>query len=438
MLAAEPGTFSAFGDDEIARLFEPLKNHKAIAVGVSGGPDSMALMLLLVRWRVILGQQAPDVWVLSVDHGLRREARDEVAEVGNMARKWGLKHQAFVWENAKDTSSNVQARAREARYGLMSAWCEHQQISHLLVAHTLNDQAETVLLRLARGSGVDGLSAMDRHNVWGKTVIYRPLLAVARKRLLQLLSEIDCSYVDDPSNHDPKYDRVQVRDALNVLAPLGITPQKLADTAGRLREARRALDVMTQDAFLCGVEMFDAGYSILDPQILVQSPPEIQRRLLGRLLRSIAGSSYPPEQASLESLLGWIGKTDLPARTLGGCLLMHRRNKVWVMRETGRGVLPELNLVPGGHALWDNRFNVSMGDSARQPMMVKALGVAAFAQLKAADKSRAQFPSVLGAGLPSFWLEQKLMAVPHLEFRSPECVCQIEAEFANSASLVMF
>ncbi len=432
--AVEHLKFSSFNDDEIADLFQPLKALPSIAVAVSGGSDSMALMLMLVAWRAMIGKDAPDLCVLSVDHRLRRASADEVKLVARICRQYGLTHKAFRWEGAKSTG-NISAKSREARYDLMCTWCAHQQISHLLVAHTLDDQAETVLLRLARGSGVDGLAAMAPSRAWNSTIIYRPLLGVMRSRLVQLLDSVHCPYASDPSNNDRKYDRVLFRQALKILEPMGITSQGLVETANRLAQARDALDGMTLQAIARSVSVHNAGYCVIDPQQLELYPYEIKRRLLGRLLRAVTGHPYVPPHASLDKLLSWVLAPTTSRRTLGGCILMLRQRKIWVIREAGRDLLPEVLLHPGGNIIWDNRMALSLSGSAESPLLVKALGVDNYARIKALQKKKAPYPSALGACLPSFWHNQELIAVPHLDFNKAKSLYQIEAAFANSAQL---
>jgi tRNA(Ile)-lysidine synthase len=433
--AVKPLKFSSFNDDEIADLFEPLKTLRFLAVAVSGGPDSMALMLMLVAWRAMIGKGAPELCVLSVDHGLRRESAEEIELVARISRKYGLTHKSFSWEGAKSTG-NISSKSREARYDLMCNWCAQQQISHLLVAHTLDDQAETVLLRLARGSGVDGLAAMAPSRAWNSTVIYRPLLGMKRSRLVQLLHSVHCPFASDPSNHNPKYDRVLFRQALKILEPLGITSQGLVDTANRLAQAREALDVMTLQAIARSVSIFDAGYCVINPSQLELYPYEIKRRVLGRLLCAVGGHPYAPPHSSLDRLLSWVLATTTSSRTLGGCFLMPRQGKIWVMREAGRDFLPEVLLHAGEKIVWDNRMTVSLSASSEGPLLVKALGVDNYAGIKTLQKSKAPYPSTLGACLPSFWRNQELIAVPHLNFNKAKPVYQIEAAFANSAQLI--
>jgi len=430
----KPLEFSSFSDDEITDLFEPLKPLHSIAVAVSGGPDSMALMLMLVAWRAIIGKNAPELYVLSVDHGLRSESADEVELVARISRQYGLAHKSFSWEGTKSTG-NISSKSREARYDLMCNWCADQQISHLLVAHSLDDQAETVLLRLARGSGVDGLSAMAPSRAWNSTIIYRPLLGVTRHRLVQLLDSVHCPYASDPSNHNPKYNRVLFRQALKILAPLGITSQGLVDTANRQAQAREALDVMTLQAIARSVCVYDAGYCVIDPQQLEPYPYEIKRRLLGRLLRAVAGHPYVPPHSSLDKLLSWVLAATTSRRTLGGCVLMLRQRKIWVMREAGRNTLPQVLLHPGENIVWDNRMKISLSASSESPLLVKALGVDKYAGIIALENQKKPYPSTLGACLPSFWHNQKLIAVPHLNFNAAKPMYQIEAAFANSAQL---
>ena len=211
-----------------------------IALAVSGGGDSMAMLALAHGWARVMGV---GLAVVTVDHGLRDGSAAEAAMVARECAALGHAHATLRWH--WDGTGNLQDAARDARLRLIDGW--RGDIAHVLFAHTRDDQAETVLLRLARGSGVDGLSAMsDRRRVTPATPArgfwqIRPLLEEARADLRHHADTLRLPYVDDPSNDDPRFQRVRARQALAVLADLGVTPEALSDTARRLTRARDAL-----------------------------------------------------------------------------------------------------------------------------------------------------------------------------------------------------
>jgi tRNA(Ile)-lysidine synthase len=208
-----------------------------LGVAVSGGSDSMALLHALHALSLDHGF---DLHAVTVDHGLRAEAPAEAAMVADACAALGVSHDILRW-SGPDATGNLQHQARNARYDLMAEWSDMRQLCVIALGHTQDDQAETVLLRLARGAGVDGLSAMrprrtDRGVTW-----LRPLLNVRRERLRAFLTELDVAWADDPTNQDLKYDRIKARQALAALEPLGIHVSQLAQVASNMASARDAL-----------------------------------------------------------------------------------------------------------------------------------------------------------------------------------------------------
>src|SRR5262245_20969868 len=187
-------------------LFALLAPFPQAALAVSGGPDSVALMLLAARWREAR-EDGPKLSVLTVDHGLRPGASAEADEVGRMAASLGLPHAILTWKKAEFPPASLQARARTARYNLMAAYCHAHGIPALVTAHTQNDQAETFLMRLERGSGLDGLAAIPEKGAWAGIRILRPLLDVSKARLVATLEASGVAFVSDPSNADRRFDR---------------------------------------------------------------------------------------------------------------------------------------------------------------------------------------------------------------------------------------
>ena len=203
---AEPGR----GVQDTA--FETLKRlapDGRLGVAVSGGSDSIALLRLVRDWSTGPGGRR-EVCAVTVDHGLRAESASEASIVARICAEWGVAH-TIVRAQDLSGAANLQAAARDARYRLMAGWARREGLSAVAVGHTMDDQAETVLMRLGRGAGAEGLSAMAASRDWLGTRWLRPLLGVRRDALRAYLKEREIGWLDDPSNDDPRYERVRAR-----------------------------------------------------------------------------------------------------------------------------------------------------------------------------------------------------------------------------------
>jgi len=204
---------SAVSQSEAKSLFSGLEQFPVLVLAVSGGPDSTALMVLAARWRKSL-KAKPKLIAITVDHGLRKEAKREAADVGKLARKLGIAHRVLRW-TGKKPATGLQQAARTARYKLLAEAARKDKAAHILTAHTLDDQAETVLIRMSRGSGLRGLAAMQRlsrlDSGEGAPQLVRPLLDIPKARLIATLKASKIAYADDPSNRDPRFTRARLR-----------------------------------------------------------------------------------------------------------------------------------------------------------------------------------------------------------------------------------
>ncbi len=288
------------------------------AVGVSGGGDSLALMAMLARWA--RENKKPSPIVLTVDHGLRRNSADDAKHVLSAAKKFGLEMHVLKWTGAKP-KSDIEAAARAARYRLMGEWCRVHAISSLYLAHTLEDQAETFLLRLARGSGLDGLSAMQAIAPYplpgfGELKLVRPLLGVRRADLRAFLKKQNLIWIEDPMNDDPRFARVRIRASWPALETLGLSAQRVADAAAHLARARIALEEATA-ALIASSCRFEADMAFLDAGALALAPREIGLRALAAILSLVGQRPYRPRFERLERLFDTLDE-GAPA-TLHGC-----------------------------------------------------------------------------------------------------------------------
>jgi tRNA(Ile)-lysidine synthase len=291
------------------------------AVAVSGGSDSLALMHLLRDWAK--AQALPLPVVVTVDHGLRQGAAADAKQVVRWAKKVGLKAEVLASRETPPVA-DIEAAARRLRYRLIGAYARKKKLAAVYVAHTRDDQAETILIRLARGSGVDGLAGMRARAPFpdpefSDLVVVRPMLGLARGDLREMLIARRQTWVEDPMNADARFARVRIRLAWPQLAPLGLTPERLAATADHLVRAREALDVATQAVLARACQPCPRGIA-LDPLALAGAPPELGLRALAQVLMAVSGNPYRPRFERLSSLFTAITQDSLGGgRTLHGC-----------------------------------------------------------------------------------------------------------------------
>jgi tRNA(Ile)-lysidine synthase len=305
---------------EAKSLFADLKSMPVLLLAVSGGPDSTALMWLAARWRDGL-KAKPKLIAVTVDHGLRKESKDEAAAVARLARKLKIAHRTLRWRGRKP-KTGLQEAARAERYRLLGQAAQAEGASHVLTAHTLDDQAETVLIRMSRGSGLSGLAGMARfarlpNGGEGRTTLVRPLLALPKARLVATLRRAKVPFALDPSNTDPRFTRARLRGLMTALAAEGLDARRLGQLATRLRRADQALHTAVERAGIDLVRPAAAvGIAAFDAQGFAQLPAEVGLRLLGRAVAQ-AGDEGPVELAKLETLKSAL---DAAQRARGGRL----------------------------------------------------------------------------------------------------------------------
>jgi tRNA(Ile)-lysidine synthase len=285
---------------EAKSLFFGLERAPALLLAISGGPDSTALLMLAAQW--IKGLKSkPKLIAATVDHGLRKESRREATAVAKLAKKLGVPHRILPW-TGKKPSTGIQQTARQARYRLLVEAARKAKASHVLTAHTLDDQAETVVIRMARGSGITGLGAMARRSRLDGLILLRPFLDVPKARLVATLRAAKIRFADDPSNSDPKFTRARLRRLMPELAREGLDARRLSILARRLRRADAAIEAET-DRAMAEFAGEAAGQSsiVFDADKFSRLPGEIALRLLGRVIGRL-GDEGPVELGKLEAL----------------------------------------------------------------------------------------------------------------------------------------
>ncbi|WP_170426715.1 tRNA lysidine(34) synthetase TilS [Ruegeria arenilitoris] len=372
-----------------------------LGVAVSGGGDSVALLLLMSK---IAQSEQVALFAATVDHGLRPEAAVEAQYVSALAGRLGIPHETLVW-TGWDGDGNLQDQARQARYRLLSDWARGHAISAVALGHTADDQAETFLMRLGRAAGVTGLSGIRGKRLRDGLTLLRPMLGVTRRDLRTYLTEQGVEWIDDPSNQDIRFDRIKARQVLSDLKDLGITAHSLTRVAENLTQAREALEVFAQESARSMAEV-DAGDICLDRAAFQTLPQEIKRRLVVGSIGWIAGRGYPPRQSAVDQAVQAIDTGT--ATSIGGCLLVPQGNKMWICRE--------LNAVQGKVTRpgqkWDNRWIVTgplVADAQIRP-----LGEAGLPQVP--DWRNLGKPRQVFLASPAVWVADELVAAPNAGF----------------------
>jgi tRNA(Ile)-lysidine synthase len=334
MAKAEDISAAPISATEAAALFRGLEASPGLVVAVSGGPDSTALLWLAARWRRALkAKRKPTLLALTVDHRLRQESAREARDVAALAQQLGVPHKTLRWNGRKPATGLPQA-ARLARYALLAKAARGIGATHVLTAHSRDDQAETVLIRMARGSGMTGLggmaaaaplfSSMPAKRTEEPLVLARPLLAIPKARLVATCHAAKLAFAEDPSNHDPRFTRPRIRTVLAALEQEGLGAPRLATLAGRLRRADQAIEVAVDAAQIAVSQRPWTAGIVFDAPLFDRLPAEIALRLLGRAA-AFAGNEGPVELGKLEALLAALAsRQGALRRTLAGALITGR------------------------------------------------------------------------------------------------------------------
>lgn len=301
-----------------------------IAAGVSGGADSLALVLRLNDWAKKNGKK---VVALTVDHKLRSESGEEAACVAQLMKQFGIEHHILTWEGEKPTSG-IEEAARLARYRLIADWCQKTGVKVYATGHHMRDQAETFLLRLARGSGVSGLSGILPCSEMAGLKIIRPQLGDAPEELKAYLKEKNVQWVEDPSNQNDDFLRVKIRKFLPLLeTEVGISVRRLADTCGVLARTRSFVDSEVSKLFSNNVKKWAKVGASLPLSFFASLHEEMQYRLLALMIKTIGQNIYTPEAKEVLNIVESLLSSAPKGRTLGGCEIFVFQKCLWVVAE---------------------------------------------------------------------------------------------------------
>lgn len=367
-----------------------IKILKKVAIATSGGADSMCLTYLM---SLICSLCGIELVSLIVDHGLRAESAEEANTTREFLINKNIDTQILTWQvyNVNHYTKNIYQKARDARYLLLTQYCHKYEIKFLFTGHNKEDQAETVIMRIMRGSGIDGICGIPFKTKLNGIHILRPLLSFNRQDIEQTLENAKWPWVNDPYNTNMQYTRAQIRQCLKTLPNQQETVNRLVLLSQNATRTKKFLDSVKESAFIRLCKWGNFGYLILDiDQFLAQLDEEISLRLLAEILKKVSGNHYSPRLDSLELLLLQIKNFQKwKNRTLWGCEILKYKNDLLFFREL-IAVQEKINL-PSSHQLtWDNRFMVTAKNLSQLPnntnISVGAIGIKGLHALVSSNK----------------------------------------------------
>ena len=393
-------------DSRICGLFSSYINHDRIALAVSGGRDSMALMYLVYRWKAHLALNI-EIEVLTVNHNLRKAAEDECGFVQKIAKNYGFKHKVLIWEH-EHVETSIQEKARKARYQLMLDYAREENIDTILTAHTSDDNIETFIMRLAKGSGLNGLKSINEIRHEDGIRIDRPLLSLSRSLTTEILRSTGNEWVDDPTNEDERFERVKIRNNISSLSSFNISSGNLTKTIQRLTRAHESISFFTNLVSQELVELSELGHADVKLDKLRNYPKEIILRVLAKALTDINGGTV--SLSSLEAVFAELIKTER-CKTLNGCQIIPQKNKYVIVREN-RGISPaEIKI--NERISWDGRFDVHLKSCDNTNIVIDQIGNADDLRTMIDGTSFQSMPKYVLRTLPGGFIKDKLVLLPN-------------------------
>ncbi len=393
----------------------------------------MCMMHLVHRW-LSLQPAVPTtvITVLTVDHQLRSQSWAEAEFVADAALALGFKHQTLTWDEPKP-KSGLQNAARTARYSLMLDYCNAHGVEALLTAHTEDDQAETFIMRLKRGSGVDGLSGIAEVSMQRNVAILRPLLAISKAQIIRHCAAHKIAFVTDPGNQNASFERIAVRQNMLLLRKVGLRQEVLARSATRLHRGRQALKEFTEDTLRQAFTVSPLGLGTLKRDAFDKVPEEIKIRLLARVLGLIGGNAQPAESFKIERLALKLSEREIRT-ALGGCRIVAvDEHSIAFIREHGRMRNVDLALPAGGSCIWDRRVTLCMAEPCDSPATIRPLGSMSRQsmpdELRAALRQKSPLDRLAALASPAILIGTEVMSVPLLGWKRDPAAPHVRASF---------
>jgi tRNA(Ile)-lysidine synthase len=308
-------------------------NKNSFVIAVSGGPDSLALSAL---GKVYAQENKMKIFFVLIDHGIRKNSNNEAKLVKKLLKKKGIS--LNIVKNKKKISNNIQKKAREIRYNYLLEFCKKKNINFILTGHHRDDQIETFLIRLSRGSGVQGLSSMKKiTKLSARIKLIRPLLEIKKKDLTYTAKSIFKKFIKDPSNKDKKYLRTKIRLLINNFEKNGINLDQITRSINNLASTRDTLNNYISKIIKSCVKIKGSKTYIKTKSLFIESD-EIQIKILGNVIKRISKNYYPPRTMKILNLLKRVKSKKNIKFTLGGCILERSKDNLVILRENNRKI----------------------------------------------------------------------------------------------------
>ena len=320
-------------DKKISKIYSKLnfttKNTKSFLAAISGGSDSMALALLS---KLLKEEKNKRIYFVHVDHAIRKNSSKEALQLKNILKKYQI--DLKIIKNKKNIQKNIQKNAREMRYSLISNYCLKKKINYLMTAHHEDDQIETFLIRLFRGSGLTGLSSMSEKSKYSnKLKIIRPFLSFKKRDLQHVTLKYFKTFVKDPSNENNKFLRIRVRKYKKDMEKEGLDTRKIINTVNNLESANKALNFYKNKALQKHSSFISKNKCLINNKIFLEEANEIIFKSFSDVLSLVSGTYYPPRSKKITSLINRVKKNEFKKSTLGGCVIEKRDNFIIISRE---------------------------------------------------------------------------------------------------------
>ncbi|MFL2801492.1 MAG: tRNA lysidine(34) synthetase TilS [Paracoccaceae bacterium] len=402
---------------EFQKQMEALDDQK-VGLAVSGGGDSIAMLVLASKWAQV---EKKKIQVVTVNHNLRKEAKEEAIFTREFVKKLGHIHTILEWKRPSDIK-NLQSDASFARKKLISNWAKLNNIKTILVAHTLDDQVETILMRFARGSGVDGLVGMRKIIELQGKYWFRPLLTTTRNDLRKFLKIKKVSWVEDPTNEDRKYLRVKSRDVISQLKKIGINTDLLINTSLRMENARNVLNDVAIEAFNMNITLKKWGDIEVNREIFYSFREDTYLRILAGIIKGISGNIYRPRYKDLLNFAEAINNKNFKARTLCGVLARSLNEKKIVLRREPccPMIISELS---SNKFIWDGRWQITATRGLKKFEHIGPLGIKGYIQIKNHIVKNKSTEGVLST--PTLFRKDIVISAPMLKFGT-ELSCKLK------------
>ena len=321
-----------YKDKKISKIYSKLnsitKKFKSFIVAVSGGSDSMALALLS---GLLKQEENKKIYFVHVDHGIRKNSGKEALQLKKILKK--IQINLKIIKNNKSIKKNIQKSARDRRYQILSDFSKKNGIKALVTAHHKDDQIETFLIRLSRGSGVEGLSSMSEISKLNSGIkLLRPFLKFTKEDLKSITKKFFNKIIKDPSNKNKKFLRTNIRELTRILKSKGIDPNQIFRSIENISSTKVAINFYVKQSLKKFVK-FRKKETIFDLSMFQKEPVDVKFKIINTIVKNRTAKYYPPRAKKVLNLINRFKSKSTQKSTLGGCIFEKRKNFVHVTKE---------------------------------------------------------------------------------------------------------